>query len=58
MTILSEFKKIKEDTGKLSKVIKNYESEYDKNHSNCCDAKIVMGICMACKEHTVSQQEE
>jgi hypothetical protein len=56
MTILEEFEKIKKDTDKLKRMID--DNEHEKTHSNCCDAKIIMGICASCKEHTVSQSEE
>lgn len=32
-------------------------NEYEKTHSNCCDAQMINGFCLSCKEHTVSQKE-
>lgn len=50
-----EKERLEKDKGlEISEVGEDY---YAKTHSNCCDSLILNGICMSCKEHTVSQAE-
>lgn len=36
----------------------NDEEEYSRSHSNCCDALLINGICMRCKEHAGPQTND
>ncbi len=49
---------IREHKDKLQEMLDDGVDEYERTHSICCDAKIMMGICMECKEHTGSQAQE
>lgn len=56
-TITEEFSEIKKGTDKLQEMVEYGPDEYAKSHSNCCDSRIMNGICLSCKEHTISQWE-
>jgi len=57
MGVLQSFEELKKETDKLQEMVEQGPDEYAKGHSNCCDAKMMMGICLSCKEHCVSQWE-
>lgn len=56
-TIMEEFSEIKTATDKLQDMMEMGQDEYAKTHSNCCDARMLNGICLTCKEPTVSQKD-
>jgi hypothetical protein len=40
----------------LGKQVEEYKRDYALNHSNCCDADILVGdVCADCKEHCANQ---
>ena len=46
------------DKGLVTDKEKERINYYARTHSNCCDSLILNGICMSCKEPTISQSEE
>lgn len=54
---LVDEQQIKNSEDKGIQMAEQGEDEYAKTHSNCCDSRMLNGICLSCKEHTISQKD-